>query len=570
LVTPLGGDRYPYCHFMEIATAPPIALDSKFTEFNIREDVGIPHFVRLHDKATKRFERHVRGFGPTPGGGSRAGGILLGTLEASDQCFIDVMDFTPVLCEHRRDGRASFLDCPAQCFRNAIRRANENSRKNHSIVGYYRSSDGPAFSLEKEDHDLLKKYFAQDFRSLLLIKPSPGGLATAVFYLGLEGQLHPDRSSVEFPLSLKELGGEEPPELDEPEKVILIPSLKSSDEPIRVVAREIQASVAPVPEPTPAVVSANPTVPPQRVEELVRQSRRSEQFWKGAAAAAILLGSVFAVRSIVTTNRPQTIEQQAPAASATPASPTVPAAPVGRATTDAPKPQAKLQPEAIARVEDPRRVVVAPPPAAPEPKKVPSTQPVEVRKFNPPPPKAAPANSPLSAAPEMQVSRAVTPLPAPTLPPPPMPVTPNPPSASQPPAINRVEAPANQPVVQTPVRTPPPAVVVNTVPQGPLKPARLVRQSTPVLPEQIKRKLRGDVIVVVRVDLDAAGKVINAVATTKSTKQTESLTGLAVEAARQSQFEPATQGEQKVAGQATLQFRFEGEVIRLPVQSSIR
>ena len=90
------------------------------------------------------------------------------------------------------------------------------------------------------------------------------------------------------------------------------------------------------------------------------------------------------------------------------------------------------------------------------------------------------------------------------------------------------------------------------------------------MPEQIKRKLRGDAIVTVRVDLDAAGRVINAVPMTKSTKQTESLIGLAIEAARQSQFEPATQGDLKVAGQATLQFRFEGEVIRLPVQSSIR
>src|SRR5258708_22585960 len=159
------------------------------------------------------------------------------------------MDFTPVLCEHRRDGRNSFLDCPAQCFRNAIRRANENARKNQSIVGYYRSSAGPAFSLEKEDHDLSKKYFAQDFRSVLLIKPSPSGSATAVFYLSLEGQLHTDRCSVEFPLSLAELGGEEPSESDEPEKVnaipsVVSPSVVSIDEPIPVVA-------APIPAPAP-------------------------------------------------------------------------------------------------------------------------------------------------------------------------------------------------------------------------------------------------------------------------------------------------------------------------------
>jgi hypothetical protein len=34
------------------------ALDSRFTEFNIRKDLS--HFVRLHDHATKRFESYVR------------------------------------------------------------------------------------------------------------------------------------------------------------------------------------------------------------------------------------------------------------------------------------------------------------------------------------------------------------------------------------------------------------------------------------------------------------------------------------------------------------------------------
>jgi TonB family protein len=90
------------------------------------------------------------------------------------------------------------------------------------------------------------------------------------------------------------------------------------------------------------------------------------------------------------------------------------------------------------------------------------------------------------------------------------------------------------------------------------------------VPDAVKRKLRGDVVVRVLVDVDANGKVVNATAVTPSTKVTQPLTGLAIEAARQSQFEPAKQGDKKVAGQATLQFRFEGEVIRLPVQPSIR
>jgi TonB family protein len=526
---------------MEIV-APKVPVDSNFTEFSIREDVGIPHFVRLHDKATKRFESQVRGFGATPSGSSRAGGILLGTLEWTDKCHINVQDFTPVLCEHRRDGRNSFLDCPAQCFRNAIRRANEGAKKNHSIVGYYRSSGGPEFPLEKEDHDLFKKYFAENVRFLLLVKPSPAGYATAVFYLGIDGQLHPNRCSVEFPLSLKELGGEEPPEPDEPGDAIVIPAAAPTIEPVRVAAPPVAASVS-------------QALPAQAVQELVQQSRRSEQFWKGAAAAAILLGSVFAVRSIVTTSRQETaVIQPAPVAPAAPAS-SVATGPFDRANKDAPKPKEISRPEPVARKEEPQRVAVAPPPIAGAPAKTSLAQPVEVRKFSPPP-QAAPANSLLSPAPE---------LPAPALPAAAVPV-------AQTPAIPTPRPPVSRPEPNPPVSQPPaPVVSAPSAPQqAPLKPPRLVRQSTPVVPEQMKRKLRGETIVAVLVDVDASGKVINAVPTAKTAKGNASLASLAVEAARQSQFEPATRGDQKVAGQATLQFRFEGEMIRLPVQPSMR
>ena len=163
----------------------PIASDTTFTEFNVRHDVGTPHFVRLYDKATKRLERQLRGLPSVPAAGSAAGGILLGTVELTDQYSINVQDFTPVSCEHRRDGRSSFLTCPAQCFRNAVRRASENSRHNLSIVGYYRTQGPAGYSLEKEDHDIFKKYMSQDPRLLLMVKPYPGSYATGMFYLGL-------------------------------------------------------------------------------------------------------------------------------------------------------------------------------------------------------------------------------------------------------------------------------------------------------------------------------------------------------------------------------------------------
>src|SRR5579872_754822 len=304
---------------METLTAPPLTpVDTRFTELNVRHDVGTPHFVRIHDNAVKRFESYVRGLTAATAGA--AGGILLGAIEAADQWSVTVLDFTPVLCEHRRDGRSTFMDCPAQCFKNAVRRAGQSGKRNLGIVGYYRSHTRPEYALEKADHDLFKKYFAQDVRLLLLIKPAPASITTGVFYLGLDGQLHPDRSTVEFPVNLKELGAEESPEAPEV-PVAPAPILQVHVAAVPVVipaAPKVEAVPVPVPVPVsaPAPKAAPVSVSPQVVQEV----RRSEQFWKGAAVAAILLGSVFAFRILRTPSAPETaVVQPAPAVASEPA-----------------------------------------------------------------------------------------------------------------------------------------------------------------------------------------------------------------------------------------------------------
>jgi hypothetical protein len=527
------------------------ALDSRFTEFNIRQDVN--HFVRLHDHATKRFESYVRSFGST-----LAGGILLGTVDLAEHWSITVKDLTPVLCEHRRDGRSSFVDCPAQCFKNAIRRANQSARNNRTIVGYYRNHTRPEFSLEKEDHDLARKYFAQDARFLLLIKPSPASFSTGVFYLSIDGQLDSERSSVEFPISLKELGAEAPSEQEELERLAAIPSepVIPQPDPIPVPLAAPSAPVIPVVQAAPA--PAPPQAPPA--------SRLSEQFWKGAAAAAILLGSVFAVRSYRAPSSPETgITRPAQVAPASPASPTNPEPARNQAKTAAPA----VSRQPATPVESRR----ADPPAPGVPAKISPAPRVEPQKFVlPAQKKAAPAASVLSSPPEIPPSGMALATPTLITPAVPVPVPVPAPALPVTPALSTgiaPSAPASHPAPE-PVRTSPAPATATTAPQGPLSPPHVVLQASPVVPETVKRKLRGDALVRVLVDVDANGKVVNAVSVTQGSKMTQSLIPLAVEAARQSHFEPAKQGDRKVAGQATLQFRFEGEVIRLPVQPSIR
>ena len=530
---------------METLTAPPLTpVDTRFTELNVRHDVGIPHFVRIHDNAVKRFESYVRGLTTATAGA--AGGILLGSIEIADQWSVTVLDFTPVLCEHRRDGRSTFMDCPAQCFKNAVRRASQSGKRNLGIVGYYRSHTRPEYALEKADHDLFKKYFAQDVRLLLLIKPAPASVTTGVFYLGLDGQLHPDRSTVEFPVNLKELGAEEPPDAPEiPAAPAPILQVQLAAVPVVIpAAPKVEVAAAPAPA---APVSVSPQV--------VQEARRSEQFWKGAAVTAIFLGSVFAVKVLRNPSVPETA-----AVHPAPAAATIPAV----TNEPAPKPNVASQPQR------PIATPAVPAPAVPAPntkpeKIVPAPRP-EARKFTPP---AAPRrkDSPaslLSAAPEIAPSRTMTPLPTPAVIAPPI-------SAPAPP-VEPVKAPAIQPTPKAaePVKTAPAPAVAKPVTLGPPSPPRLLRQANAALPEALKRKLRKNMVVRVMVEVDANGKVKNAVSTTKGDQLMESLAALSVAAARQSQFEPAKLGDQKVDGQTTVEFVFEKEVIRLPVQSGIR
>src|SRR6185369_12589591 len=83
-----------------------------FTEFNVRQDQGKPHFIRLHDSVVKRLEQRL---GEESG---EAQGILFGSVDCGENCTIAVEDFEP----------ASRLD-------DGIRKAG-GARK---VVGYYRS-----------------------------------------------------------------------------------------------------------------------------------------------------------------------------------------------------------------------------------------------------------------------------------------------------------------------------------------------------------------------------------------------------------------------------------------------
>src|SRR5215510_13599481 len=165
----------------------PEVQNPTFTEFNVRQDKGKPCFIRLHDSVVKSLERLL-----TSGGGQP--GILLGTIEAGDNVTIAVEDFEPAAKVDER-----------------IRTWTPRSGSRRKVVGCYWTHSRPEFSLDQTDRALFQRFFPKEGRLLLQVKPSKTDVATAMFFLGENGQLATDHATVEFPFNLRELGAEEAP-----------------------------------------------------------------------------------------------------------------------------------------------------------------------------------------------------------------------------------------------------------------------------------------------------------------------------------------------------------------------
>jgi TonB family protein len=87
-------------------------------------------------------------------------------------------------------------------------------------------------------------------------------------------------------------------------------------------------------------------------------------------------------------------------------------------------------------------------------------------------------------------------------------------------------------------------------------PPSAIRQSAPMVSEKVRRLITGEVVVRVRVNVDAAGRVVSAEPVGGGSPVAEALADSAISAIKRWQFEPAHQGGDKVAGDIVLSFTF--------------
>ena len=423
-------------------------VSSTFTELNVRQDTGKPHFVRLHDSVVRDLERQLQG-------GREQSGILIGSIEGSGPCTIAVEEFDPTANVEERI------------------RAGDGGK----IVGFYRSHSRRDFAPESADRALFQRCFSRDARLLLLLKPSKTDVGTAIFFLGENGQLSTDRATVEFPFNLRELGAEESP-----------------------------AAAAAV------------------VEAAAKPASGGGLVWKLGALSVAVIASVVGFSGVFDSQKTQT---QPPVAVEQPAIVEPPPAvepPVAAVQSKKPKPAIPPAPvKAVKTIVTPPRVQA--PPRKQEPVTTPVEQPVVVADNAAVKPAAAPQLTPQRLAPP----------PAPV--PQPGTVTPAPPSA---PPARPVQAQVPKPIEPT----------------APLIAPHATRQFAPMVPDNVRRSITGEVVIKVRVSVDAIGKVTAAEALSTGNAVAESLAGAAISAVKKWQLEPARRGEEKVAGEVALSFTF--------------
>jgi protein TonB len=153
-------------------------MTATFTEFNVRQDSGPPHFIRLEDQVVRAIERELA----APG--APLCGLLLGSISYVESRRIEV--------EQSR---------PAPSLEKGITEADPER-----LVGFYRTQPGAQLELAAQDFDLLRRCFPKGARLVLLLGGAGSGVRTAQFFLAENGRAAPDRCTVEFPFNLRALG----------------------------------------------------------------------------------------------------------------------------------------------------------------------------------------------------------------------------------------------------------------------------------------------------------------------------------------------------------------------------
>src|ERR1700691_4748332 len=144
-------------------------------DYYVWELPGKPVVVHLHLDVIGRLSAEVmRGFGAVPKRGVEVGGILLGSIEPSEdgeQSIVRVEDFEPVACDYKRGPSYLFSAADGAAFDDARVRWQPDSTRAAYAVGYFRSHTRDGLALAPEDVGFVEQYFPSPAHIALRVKP---------------------------------------------------------------------------------------------------------------------------------------------------------------------------------------------------------------------------------------------------------------------------------------------------------------------------------------------------------------------------------------------------------------
>lgn len=449
---------------------------------------------------------------------TEVGGILLGTVRSGGgRVRIVVESFEAVRC-----GQPLYRPGPREAAEFAAAVAWGQTRRDRSVVGYYRSHNRKGLYLAAEDLKLIQEHFRGPENVFLLIKTLPNRACTAGFFFWNSGRIQAEFTCSEVPL---------------------IPTWDPRADEDRIPS-PVQESIPAVPPAGTEAVSEAGDRHPSRNAPRVRYLKRhrvSVLVLTGIAAAWIVVavrhpGSLLGKNAPV--NREMAVRRTPSPASA-------------KSETPAPSTHAGT---VFAPTPVTREAVVAKPQVA-TPSRMERTQPLEPAiertriPFVPPPyvrsartvEEAPLPLAPAEEAPQVPVATStVAQIPLVQAPPP---------ERLAPPRADRPRPEDGSSAGQAVSAAPHPSTFAG---------AQVIHQVTPAVPRDVRPRITNDVQVDVEVAIDAAGRVTGARIASTRGSAAGLLTIEAMKAAQLFRFRPAQRDGHNVPSLMVLTFDFAG------------
>ena len=227
-----------------------------------------PVSVRIALPLVARLERQVsEAVRSVRTRGSEIGGLLLGSVSGTSPALVSVQDYDLVPCDYSRGPLYKLAGEDRDRVERRI--AVRSAAGRLGVVGFFRSHTRAGFSLDDDDVALCRSYFNGPHQVFLLVRPAPGRVARAGFFIWEHGQIRAEATHLEFPFSFEDLGGKDAvPEVapfrgtvtgarpTAAQTVISLGPVLAKSQPPALPAR-------PVPQPQPPAPAASPAPTPQ-------------------------------------------------------------------------------------------------------------------------------------------------------------------------------------------------------------------------------------------------------------------------------------------------------------------